>query len=353
MSGGEAVVAETAAQAAPAAGEGRSPAARRVGMIAVIAVLFAAGIGLAAASQFPGNGALSLALCLTAAGLGARHALDIDHIAAIDTTTRAFLARGTRTESIGFWFALGHSTIVVGAVGLLCLGFGAFAGQLGDEGSALHAFTGVWGPAVAGLFLILAAALNTAPLRRAFGVLRSGADPETRTDGMPTGLLGRVLRPAVERVVHPSQMYTVGFLFGLGFDTASTIGLLALGGAAAVQTPGWTVLALPLLFTAGMVAVDTADGMVMQRAYAWSRGGAARRAGYDFAITLVSVSVALLVGALSLLDAARTLLGDRSSSLAWLDAIDLTFAGPAVVLVLLAIWGGAALLRRSIPANSR
>lgn len=316
-------------------------------MFVAIAALFAIGAALAAASQFPGDRAMSLVLCLTAVGLGARHAFDIDHIAAIDATTRAFLAQGRRTESIGFWFALGHSTIVVGAVGLLCLGFSAFTAQLGDERSGLYAFAGIWGPAVAGSFLVLAAILNIGPLRRAFTAMRSGgyADEDR---ALPGGVLGRALRPTLARVTRPWHMYVVGFLFGLGFDTASTIGLLALGGAAVPGAPGWTVLALPVLFTAGMVLFDTLDGMLMQHAYAWSQSGQTRRAGYDFTITAVSVAVAVIVGALSLLDAARTGLGEHGTALDWLDAIDLSAAGPIIVALLLALWCGAVLLRRTV-----
>lgn len=326
--------------------------ARRIAMFAAVAGLFAVGAGLAAASQFPGNGALSFALCITAMGLGARHAFDIDHIAAIDTTTRAFLARGRRTESIGFWFALGHSTIVVSAVGLLCLGFSAFTAQLGDEESGLYTFAGIWGPAMAGSFLLLAAALNLGPLRRAFVALRAGGYSDAE-QALPGGVLGRILRPALARVTRPWHMYVVGFLFGLGFDTASTIGLLALGGAIVPGAPSWTALALPILFTAGMVLFDTLDGMLMQHAYAWSQHGQTRRAGYDFTITLVSVVVALIVGVISLLDAARGGLGEKFAPLRWLDAIDLSAAGPVVVLLLLAIWGGGALLRRQSPAATR
>lgn len=331
---------------------------RRITMFGVVTGLFAIGTALALASQFPGGRTLSIALCITAVGLGARHAFDIDHIAAIDTTTRAFLARGTRTESIGFWFALGHSTIVVSAVALLCLGFSAFTAQLDDERSGLYAFAGVWGPAVAGSFLLLAALLNLGPLRRAFAEMRqSSSSPPEAADArgaLPGGVLGRALRPALARVSRPWHMYVVGFLFGLGFDTASTIGLLALGGAVVPGAPSWTALALPVLFTAGMVLCDTLDGMLMQRAYAWSRNGRTRRAGYDFTITAVSIVVAVIVGMLSLLDAARSWAGGSAGgALDWLDAVDLSAAGPLVVVLLLAIWGGAVLLRRSAQPRTR
>lgn len=323
-------------------------------MYSVVGVLLAAGTIVAVASQFPGNRAVSLALCLTAAGLGARHALDIDHIAAIDATTRALLGRGTRTESIGFWFALGHSTIVVAAVLLLCLGFSAFAAQFGDENSGLHHFAGIWGPTVAGLFLLLAAALNVGPLRRAWANMRgTAAAAEPSEVAMAGGMLGRVLRPVLARVTRPRHMYFVGFLFGLGFDTASTIGLLALGGAITPGAPAWTALALPLFFTAGMVLVDTTDGILMQRAYSWSEQGRTRRAGYDFIITLVSVTVALSVGVLSLLDAAHTGLAGRVPALNWLEAVDLSLAGPAVVLLLLSIWFGAFVTLRRTPVGIR
>jgi len=321
-------------------------------MFGSVAVLFTVGIALAAASQIPGNRALSMALCITAVGLGARHAFDIDHIAAIDTTTRAFLARGTRTESIGFWFALGHSTIVVSAVVLLCLGFNAFTAQLSDEGSGLYAFAGIWGPAMAGSFLLLAAILNLGPLRRAFLAMRRGGYRE-QDRALPGGVLGRVLQPAIARVTRPWHMYVVGFLFGLGFDTASTIGLLALGGAVVPGAPSWTALALPVLFTAGMVLFDTLDGILMQHAYAWSQTDRTRRAGYDFTITAVSVTVALAVGTLSLLEAARTGAGGSAGALDWLDAIDLSTAGPTVVALLLAIWGIAVLARRSTQLRTR
>lgn len=257
-----------------------------------IAALHAVGFALLFALVSPGGdrlaagGALGIGAGLTAYLLGVRHAFDFDHIAAIDNVTRKLLGDGGRPLGVGFFFALGHSTVVLAlglAVGLGARGLGD---AVRDEGSALHTVTGLVGPLVSGAFLLAIGLVNLALL---LGFLHS------------RGPLGRIPRRASRTVRASWQMYPLGLLFGLGFDTASEVALLALaGGAGAAGLPLAALVCLPLLFAAGMTLFDTLDGVLMRFAYGWASARPSRRAGCDLAVTGLSVALALALGATEL-----------------------------------------------------
>jgi high-affinity nickel-transport protein len=286
---------------------------RAAGLAAAVLGLHAAGAVL-----LIGGGAAGLGLGLTAYTLGLRHAFDADHIGAIDNTTRRLTRAGERPLSVGFWFSLGHSTVVLGLTALVALG--ASAGRL-----PVPAAADVIGPVVSGSFLVAIGLLN-------LGLLRAG-------DPAPRGLLTRVYGRATRAVRAPWQMYPVGLLFGLGFDTATEVALLATAGAAAAGgLPVYAVLCLPLLFAAGMSLLDTLDGAFMSCAYGWALTEPARKQAYNVAVTGLSVAVALGVGALELLSVAG-------------PHVDLRFAGYAVPGLLAAVWL-AALARRRLAGEA-
>jgi high-affinity nickel-transport protein len=280
-------------------------------------------------------------LALTAFGLGVRHAFDADHIAAIDNTTRKLVNEGTPAVSVGFWFALGHSTVVVVTVALLSAGLKLVIGLVSDDSSALAAISGIWGPAISGLFLLLIGTLNLSSLagiHRAFRTIRSGSYSEAELEGQLArrGVMARVLRPFADRIDAPWKMYPVGLLFGLGFDTATTIALFAVGGGTSLVAPWYVVMALPLLFTAGMTLFDTLDGLVMHHSYAWAYSQPLRRVYYSLTITAMSIAIAFSIGGLSLLGLFAGSLTE--GPLAWLAALDTTNLGFVVGGVLIATW---------------
>jgi high-affinity nickel-transport protein len=254
-----------------------------------------------------GGGAFGLGLGITAYTLGLRHAFDADHIAAIDSTTRKLMNEGQRPLSVGFFFSLGHSTIVFGLGVLVTLGVRGLSGAVQQDGSALHQAGGVIGPAVSGSFLFLIGILNLvvlASILQIFRRMRHGAVDDAEVDAQlhARGLLTRFYGRATRAVRKPWHMYPLGVLFGLGFDTATEVALLVLaGGAAAGGLPFYAILCLPILFAAGMSLFDTVDGAFMNFAYGWAFSQPVRKIYYNIAVTGLSVAVALGVGTFELL----------------------------------------------------
>ncbi len=292
-----------------------------------------------------GGSGFGVGLALTAYLLGVRHAFDADHIAAIDNTSRK-LAGGNPPVSTGFWFALGHSTVVLLAVGLLAAGVNAVAGQLSDDGSVLRRFAGIWGPAVSGSFLLLIGAINLLALRgivRAYRKLRAGgySDAELEDTLDRRGLVARLLAPVARRVDKPWKLYPLGFLFGLGLDTATTIGLFVVAGGAVVVLPWQAVMVLPLLFTAGMVLFDSLDGILMSRVYRWAFDRPERKVFYNLVITGVSVLAAFGVGTVVLGGLFTETLSLSSGPVAWVGNLDLEYFGFAVAGLFAAAWAAA------------
>jgi high-affinity nickel-transport protein len=223
-----------------------------------------------------GTKTFGLGVGVTAYTLGMRHAFDSDHIAAIDNTTRKLMNDGKRPMSVGFWFSLGHSTIVFALAFLLTLGVKALVGPVKNDNSNLHHYTGLIGTTASGTFLVVIAAINIIILvgiLKVFRDMRQGVyDEETLEDHLDNrGLMNRILRPIMKSITRPGQMYPVGMLFGLGFDTATEVALLVVASAgAAGGLPWYAILSLPILFAAGMSLFDTIDGTFMNFAYGWA-----------------------------------------------------------------------------------
>lgn len=327
------------------------PAQRRsvTGTSLTIVALHLAGFATLLLLVVPGgylvDGAVfGVGLGITAYTLGVRHAFDADHIAAIDNTTRKLVAENRKPMSVGFWFSLGHSTIVFVLVALLAAGVKALAAHLEDENSRLQQWTGVFGTGVSGTFLILIGLLNLISLIgiwRVFREMRQGrydeAELERRLDAR--GALNRVFGPLMRAVRAPWHMYPVGLLFGLGFDTVTEVGLLVIaGGAAATDLPWYAILVLPVLFSAGMSLFDALDGTFMNYAYGWAFAGPVRKIYYNIVVTGLSVAVALLIGAQEIISITAEKLGLTSGPLAWVGALDLGAMGFIIVGLFVVTW---------------
>jgi len=282
------------------------------GMSAAVLGLHVLGFGLLAAASvghyhIGKNAIFGFGTGILAYTLGMRHAFDADHIAAIDNTTRKLAGEGKRPLSVGFFFSLGHSSVVLGLTVLLGLGIRGLGEEVRNSSSALQQTTDLVGTLVSGIFLLLIAALNVAVLAAIIRVvrrLRSGAfsDAELEEQLDKRGLLMRFLGPVARRVDTPWKMYPVGFLFGLGFDTATEVAMLVLAGTAiAGGLPLYALASLPVLFAAGMSLFDTADGCFMNFAYDWAFAQPVRKVYYNLTITGLSVFVAVFVGATELL----------------------------------------------------
>ena len=261
---------------------------------------------------------------------GLRHAFDVDHIAAIDNTTRKFLQDGKRPMGVGFFFSLGHSTIVFS----LAAGLAIAAKAVNADVPAFQDYGGYVGASVSGTFLVLIALLNLVVLIDVLGVFRQmkrGVYNEQNLEHAleSRGLMSRFfLRRVGDRIDSSWKMYPLGALFGLGFDTATEIGLLAVAaGVATHQVPFLAVISLPIVFAAGMSMMDTADGAFMSHAYGWAFSNPIRKVYYNITITTLSVAVALIIGMIELL---QVTVGLRT--------IDLSAIGYLVVALFLATW---------------
>jgi high-affinity nickel-transport protein len=279
--------------------------------------------------------------------LGMRHAFDADHIAAIDNTTRKLVNDGKRPLSVGFFFSLGHSTVVFLLALLLNFGIRALDDQVKNANSHLQYTTNIIGTLVSGFFLFLIAAMNIVILvgiLRVFREMRAGKydDQELERQLNNRGLMNRFLGPLARRIDAPWKMYPIGFLFGLGFDTATEVALLVLAGTAVVGgLPFYAVLSLPILFAAGMSLFDTADGCFMNFAYDWAFARPVRKVFYNLTITGLSVFVAVFIGAIEVLG----LLGQdgnlTGSGWAWLADFNINTAGFVIVGVFIVTWAVA------------
>ncbi|MGW2778561.1 HoxN/HupN/NixA family nickel/cobalt transporter [Streptomyces olivaceoviridis] len=285
-------------------------------------------------------------LGVTAYVLGARHAFDADHIAAIDTTTRRFLAEGRPAADLGFWFALGHSSVVV-ALSLLTAVGARLATRLTDDSSAAHRILSVLGTSVSGVFLCLVGVLNLLALRRIAAVYRSarrGAYDEERLEQVldERGLFSRLLRRLTSSTTRPWHMFPLGLLFGLGFDTATEVSLLVLSGAGATSgVPWYALMLLPLLFTCGMSLFDTLDGAFMSAAYRWAFVHPLRRIHYNLTTTGLSAAAALLVGAVNLMTLLRSRVPAVERAVPWPAGVDLDGVGYLIGGLFLAAWIGS------------
>jgi nickel/cobalt transporter (NiCoT) family protein len=286
---------------------------------------------------------------------GLRHAFDADHIAAVDNATRKLISDNLAAESagrpvdrkplsLGFWFSLGHSTIVFALAFLLSIGVKSLVGPVENDSSNLHTVTGLIGPSVSGVFLWILGILNLAALLgilRVFREMRTGkydeAELEKQLDSR--GFMNRFLGGLTKSVRKPWHIYPIGVLFGLGFDTATEVGLLVMaGGAAAFNLPFYSILVLPILFAAGMCLMDTIDGVFMNAAYGWAFARPVRKVFYNITITSISVAMALVIGTIELLGVLADRLAITGGPLAAIANVNLDYAGYAIVGLFVLTW---------------
>ena len=324
---------------------------RIAGALSGVLLLTAVSFGLLFAVVIPGrhevNGQIfGIGLAITAYLLGVRHAFDADHIAAIDNTTRKLVADGQRPVSVGLFFSLGHSSVVFVMAFLVAIG-AKIVTALVSDGSDVHQTLGVVGTSISGFFLVVIGLINLAALLSIYRVWReaqTGAyDEQALEEALNSrGLFARLLRPAMKAITRPGQMYPLGFLFGLGFDTATEISLLVLAGAgAATGLPWYAVMVLPLLFASGMSLFDTLDGAFMQAAYQWAFIRPVRKVYYNLTTTGLSVAVALIIGGIELISVLHDKAGLTDPITTWIAEITLDDIGYVIVALFVLVWAGS------------
>ncbi|MDQ2825720.1 MAG: HoxN/HupN/NixA family nickel/cobalt transporter, partial [Actinomycetota bacterium] len=334
----------------------RAEIPRLVGMIGFIAALHVLGwglfthynsdptihntVGTDGTLVYAGAGALAYVL-------GLRHAFDADHISAIDDTTRYLLQKGKKPLAVGFFFSLGHSTVVflfVTALALVASRATAFQDAFQGPGALI-------GTLVSALFLYLIAALNFAVLRRIMNAWRSAKRGEYSPEELDAllaqrGFMNRIFKGRYNKLVnHSWQLYPVGLLFGLGFDTATQVGLIAIAGSTAVAggLPPLSIIALPILFAAGMSLMDTVDGVFMSKAYSWAFVHPIRKIYYNITTTGLSIFVAVVIGTIEILGLVADRLSLDGQPWTFLASIDINIVGRFIVGIFFVVWIGAIL----------
>ena len=284
-----------------------------------------------------------LATAFLAYTFGLRHAFDADHIAAIDNVVRKLSQQRRAPISAGFFFSLGHSTIVI----LASVAIAATAAAVQGGFEPFHAVGGIIGTGVSAAFLLVIGLANLVILRRIWATVsraRRGErvlDEELDTVLAGRGVLARIFRPLFRAVSRSWHMYPIGFLFGLGFDTATEVGLLGISATQATQGLSfWTILVFPALFTAGMSLMDTADSVLMTRAYGWAFVDPVRKLWYNLTVTAASVVVALFIGGIEALGLVGDRLGLEGGFWAGIGELNdnLAYVGFGVVGIFAASW---------------
>jgi len=284
--------------------------------------------------------------------LGMRHAFDADHISAIDNTTRKLMAEGQRPMGVGFFFSLGHSSVVTALAILLNFGIKSLGVQVKDDNSSLHHYTGLIGTSVSGTFLMLIAILNLVVLIgvvRVFLEMRKGLYDESELEKQldSRGFMMRFFGPIARRVDKSWKMYPIGVLFGLGFDTATEVALLVLAGSSVIAgLPWWAILALPMLFAGGMSLLDTIDGSFMNFAYGWAFSKPVRKVYYNIVITGLSVVVAIFIGGLEVAQVFAGQLNLTGGFWDYANAFNINKAGFIIVGIFVVVWASALLIWR-------
>ncbi len=330
-----------------------TPAERRRAslMVVLISILHIVGFGVFILFVVPSHyKGLGIGVAATAYTLGLRHAFDADHISAIDNTTRKLMNEGRRPLSLGFWFSLGHSTIVV-AIGVgIVVAEKAVFNAVSHPHSGLEQFGGVFGTVVSASFLYLIALLNLvilAGILRVFRSMRRGTYDEAELERQlqNRGLMYRFFGRWMRSINREWQMYPVGVVFGMGFDTATEVALLATTAVLASQNiPFYSILCLPILFTAGMALMDTLDGIFMNFAYSWAFFNPVRKVYYNLAITGLSVAICFFIGTIEVLGILpMELTGLHLTGGFWhyMAGFDINRAGFVIVGMFIVTWGGA------------
>lgn len=280
--------------------------------------------------------------------LGLRHAFDADHIAAIDNTVRKLVHQNKQSYGVGFYFSLGHSTVVF----LMAIFVSITVKWAKIKLPFLEAIGGKVGSVVSGSFLILIAVFNLLiliSLYRSLKTMKETALNEEQFNKilMARGFLSRILQPFFKCINHSWQMYPIGFLFGLGFDTATEIALIALSASTAqsgVHTIG--IIALPILFASGMNLMDTTDSVMMSGAYTWAFDTPVRKAYYNLTVTIISVLAAFLIGSIELIQVITSMAHTQGRIWSWIQKIDFSWLGYGLVIAFLVIWSTAYVIWR-------
>jgi high-affinity nickel-transport protein len=290
---------------------------------------------------------LGAGVAFTAWTLGARHAFDADHISAIDNTTRKLMSDGNRPLATGFFFALGHSTILLVVGTALAVAAKAVFGAVVSPGSGYETIGGVIGTSMAAGFLYLIAALNVvvlAGIAKVFRGLRAGRFDEAELERQlqARGMMWRFFGRFMGSITKTWHMFFVGLIFGIGFDTATEVLLLAATAAAATQgLPWYAVLALPLLFAGGMTLFDTLDGCFMNFAYGWAFARPVRKVYYNLVITGLSIAVAFLIGTIEIVGLLSAELHIHGGLWDFMANFDINKAGFAIAALFVAVWAAA------------
>lgn len=272
---------------------------------------------------------------------GLRHGVDADHIAAIDNTTRKLMQEDKHPFTVGMWFSLGHSTIVVGLIVALVFATRAIIGHM----PTMQKFGAVIGTTISGVFLWVMGVVNLVivlSIYRIFKETKRGNMDQNELENLldNRGFLNRYFRPLFMIVRKPWQIYPIGVLFGLGFDTASEIALIAISVGIGVSSsvPVWMILVLPYMFTCGMVLIDTTDGIMMRVAYGWAFMNPLRKIYYNLTVTVISVLVALAIGTAELLQVIANELSLTGPLWDWLSSLDFETIGYGIILIFLLSW---------------
>ena len=271
--------------------------------------------------------------------LGLRHAVDADHIAAIDNTTRKLLQQNKRPVTVGMWFSLGHSTIVIALTAALVVATRAVIGVVPGLANGGN-IVGTW---ISGVFLFIIGFINVLivlDVYRTFKGLREGRITGGELDDAlnKNSFMGKTFGKLFAIVNEPWQIYPVGVLFGLGFDTATQVALIAISIGVAGTVPFWYVLVLPFLFTVGMVTIDTSDGISMRCAYGWAFLKPIRKIYYNLTITIISVLVAFVIGGIEVVQVVSLQLGLTSGFWGWLANLDFETMGYGIIATFLISW---------------
>jgi high-affinity nickel-transport protein len=283
---------------------------------------------------------LLLGMAFLAYTLGLRHAFDADHIAAIDNTVRKFVQQQKNPIGIGFFFSLGHSSVVFIMAVLLAIS----VQWAQKEMPQWQEMGGLIGTAVSGCFLVFIGVLNAiilVDLQKVFLKMRKGAYNEDEVEELllNRGFIGRFAGPLFKLINKSWHVYPLGFLFGLGFDTASEVALLAISAGAAKSTlPVIGILSLPVLFAAGMSLMDTIDGIFMTNAYNWAFSTPIRKVYYNLTVTSLSVVAALFIGVIELIQVLSDKLHFKGSGWKWVDKLDLGSLGYLLVGLFIFSW---------------
>lgn len=310
-------------------------------MLLYLGIGVATGLGFIASFLIGQSYPVLAGLGVTAYVLGLRHGFDADHIAAIDNTTRKLLHERKQTATVGTWFSLGHSTVVVAMIVGLTLSVRYIQGQI----PVLQSVGSVVGAAVAGIFLWLIGLMNVVivfEIYRIFRELREGKLDEAHLEEQldKRGFLNRYFGRLFRMVRQAWQIYPIGVLFGLGFDTASEIALIAVTVVVGTSSaaPLWMVLILPFMFTCGMVVVDTSDSVVMSYAYGWAFRRPVRKVYYNLTVTIISILVAFLIGTLELLYVLVNGMGLTGGIWSAFASVDFTSIGVSIILIFVLSW---------------